>query len=106
MLQHVLRQRLEREWRELDVMKRFGYGYLIADARAEAGFLDFEIVAHDFEFLAQRNQAAVLGVEREAEQGGELADGILGASGVGGDERGDGVESVEEKVRVNTGFER
>ena len=41
--------------------------YFKTDARAEAGLLDLEIVAHDFELLAERDEAALIGVQREAE---------------------------------------
>jgi hypothetical protein len=78
----------------------------IADAGAEAGLLDLEIVADDFEFLAERDEAGVIGVERKAEQARRACRRYLRRAGVGGNEGGDGVERVEEEVGMDAGFER
>ena len=48
----------------------------------------------------------MIGVERETKQGGELADCIFGAPGIGWNQRCDGVERVEEKMRMDARLER
>src|ERR1039458_9798860 len=106
MLYRVFNERLERKRRNANIVQRVRYGDGITQARAETGLLNFEIVANDFEFLAERHQAAVIGVEREAEQRGQLADSVFSSPGVSGNERGDGVESIEEEVGMDARFER
>jgi hypothetical protein len=56
--------------------------------------------------VGQRHQPALAGVEREAEQRGQPLHHALGVIGIVLNERADGVERVEEKVRLQTGLER
>ena len=97
---------LKGEGRDFYSGEIFRDGDFVAETRTEAGGFDFEVVANDFEFLIERDEAGLVGVDGEAEQRGELADGVFSAFGVGGDEGRDGVEGVEEEVGMNAGFER
>ena len=79
MLHAVFDQRLQGERRHLESPKVFGNGDLVAQALPEARRFNFEIIAHDLEFLRKRDEAGVIGAEREAEQRCEFADRIFGA---------------------------
>jgi hypothetical protein len=72
-----------------------------AELVAEADFFDVGVAFDHGEFLAERDEGMIAGIERGAQQGGEAADDLLGAGGIGCDERADGVEGVEEEVRMN-----
>ena len=56
--------------------------------------------------MRERDKAALVGVEREAKKRGKFADGFFSAPGIGGNQRGDGVQGIEEEVGMNAGFER
>src|SRR2546425_816834 len=61
----------------------------IAQTIAEPGLLDAEVGTHDLELRGQRHRVTRAGVEREAQQRGELLDELLRALRVLGDEGGD-----------------
>ena len=106
MLHRVFHQRLQRQRRHIRVLKSFRDRDLITQTLSEARLLDLQIVADDFEFLAEWRQAALIGVEREAQQRGKFADRIFGQLRIPGNQRGDGVERVEKKVGMDARFER
>lgn len=75
------------------------------EAVAEAGALDFEVVLDETEFLGEGDEAALLGVEGEAEEAGETFQHGFGAGRVIANQGEDGVDGIEEKVRLEAGFE-
>jgi hypothetical protein len=76
-----------------------------AQPLAEAGFLDGEITVEQLDLAGERN-LVVLIFERGAEQVAEVADEFVGRIGVAVDEGRDGVEGVEEEVRLQLQAER
>lgn len=70
----------------------------------EAELLDFEVGANDGEFLFEGDEGVVV-AEEVAEDIGEIEDGLAGARGRGGDDAVEGIQSVEEEVRVDLGLE-
>ncbi len=62
MLDRILDQRLQSQRRNFYVLQGFRDGDFIANALAEASFLNLKIVANDLEFQSQRDQAALVGV--------------------------------------------
>ena len=73
----------------------------VAQAGAEARFFDVEIGGRKRQFLIERRPFAVGAAQGVAEHLGELLDGAVGAGGIAVDERGHGVERVEEEVRID-----
>ena len=67
----------------------------------KAHLLDFEIAPEEFEFLAQRDLLHVAAIQRAAEQFAEADDHAVGRVGILVDERGDGVERIEQEVRID-----
>ena len=76
-----------------------------AEAPAEAGLLDGEVICDELELVVERDGGALLGIERVAEEAGEALEHQLGASGIFPDEGEDGVDGVEEKVGLEAGLE-
>ena len=72
---------------------------------AEAGDLDIEIVVDEFELFAQRHKRFVL-AEQTAENVAELEHHAASVIGIEADERGDGVQRIEKKVRIDLAGER
>src|SRR5438045_4000217 len=104
-LDAVFDDRLQGQRRDLQIAEIRGHRYFVAKARAKAGGFDLEVVANDFEFLLEGDEAGLVGVDGEAKKRGEFANGVFSAFGIGGDEGGDGVEGVEEEVGMNAGLE-
>src|SRR5664279_5578574 len=105
-LDDIFNQRLQSERRDLRILEGFRDFNGVAQARAVARALDFEIIADDFDLLRERHKATAMRVEREAQQGYELAHGVFGAFGIERNERGDRVERVEQEVRLNARLKR
>jgi hypothetical protein len=76
------------------------------EPRAEAGLLDIEVGAGERQFLIERRPLRVGAAQRVAEHLGQLLDGGVGAGRVGVNQRGDGVERVEQEVRVDLRAQR
>lgn len=92
-------KRFERRWIDLEID---------GQSVSEAGFFDVEVAREKGHFLAERGLVAVGGVERVAEQIAEPCDGAIGGLWVLMNERGDGVQCIEQKVGVELhaqGFE-
>jgi len=70
---------------------------------AEAHLFDLQVVPHEGEFLFERHERLAARLQNVAEDGGEMLDGRLGALGLHVDERGDGVEGVEQEMRIDLG---
>ena len=73
---------------------------------AESHPLDLQVVAHHVDLFAERHERRALLIERRSQQRRELHRHALGARRVVVDERGDRVERVEQKVRLNAVLER
>jgi len=102
----VFNERLEHEgWNEAGAGARLEVE-LADETRAEADLLDIEVAVEEAEFILKgRLLAGGLG-EGEAQEVGESDEHFLGGSGIFADERDDGVEGVEEKMRLELGLER
>ncbi len=71
-----------------------------AELVAKADALDVEVVVGEVELFAEGDEGVAV-AEEDAEDVRELDDHLAGEVGLGADERGDGVEGVEEEVRVD-----
>ena len=69
-------------------------------AVAEARALDVEVAVEELKLLPERHLLRGRRVERQAQEVAEPRDHLVGRVRVGVDERGDGVQGVEEEVRV------
>ena len=66
----------------------------------EARILDLQIAVEDLELFLQRDLRAIFQIERHAEQVAEADDHGIGGGGIVVDQLGDGVQGVEEEVRL------
>jgi hypothetical protein len=76
-----------------------------AEAVAEADLLDGEVAADELEFVAEGEFLGFGVFEGQAEEVAEIADHFVGRVWVPVDERGDGIEGVEEEVGLELGPE-
>ena len=67
MLDYILNQGLDRQRGDRGVIERGRDGDFEANAVTESGSLYFKIIADNFEFLAEWDEAGVVGIEREAQ---------------------------------------
>jgi len=74
---------------------------LDAETLAEAHLLDFEVAAGQRQLLAKRNTFAAGQPQAAAKEAGEAHAHFPGARAVDGAQSGDGVQAVEQKVRVD-----
>lgn len=102
----VFDDRLEGEGRDLEVGGGGGVREGEAEAGAEAGAFDVEIVADEVEFGGEGDGLAVAAGHGATEEVGELAEDALGLGGLVRDDGGDGVEGVEEEMGADLGLER
>src|SRR5690606_21333124 len=72
----------------------------------EPDLLDGEVVVHEADLVGEGDERARAGVEGVPEDARQPLDGALGLARLLLDERGDGVERVEEEVRVDLRAER
>ena len=100
-LDGVLHQRLHHHRR--DPQTRYVRGGLDLDLQPvpEPGLLDFEVGAGEVHLVLEQRPFALRSAQRVAEDVGELLDRPVGAEGVLVDQSGDGVERVEQEVRVD-----
>ena len=78
----------------------------VAEPRAEPRLLDVEIRGRERQLLIERRPLALGAPQGVAEDLRQLLDGAVGAGRVGVDERGHGVQRVEEEVRVDLRAQR
>src|SRR5262249_28396005 len=71
------------------------------EARAESRLLDAEISADELDLFVETDPLVFAFAQRVAEDFGELFDGLFGSGGIRVDQPGDGVERVEEEMRVD-----
>ena len=82
------------------------YGSCVSfETRAEADDFDGEVVVCEGELVAQRDGGVVVAQER-AKNVGELDGHLACELGLDADQRGDGVECVEEEVGIDLAAER
>ena len=96
----VFNQRLQNQVGDKRVEgARIDFGF---DAKAivEARLLNVDVLLQERELLMQRDFVHADAVERHAQQVGELERHVLGGFAVVASERGDGVQRVEQEVRL------
>jgi hypothetical protein len=106
-LHGVLRQRLEHQ---AGHQRREAFGRdVILDLQPvlEADALDLEVAADEIQFALERVHRLLAVLQRAAQELAEAGDDVLGLAGaVVADEAGDGVERVEQEVRVQLHLQR
>jgi hypothetical protein len=100
MLDRVFDERLKEHGGDDDVEGVVGDLLDDLELVAEADAFDVEIVVGEVQFFAKRDEGVSI-AEEDAEDVGEFDDHLAGEIGLGADERGDGVEGVEEEVGVD-----
>ena len=100
MLERVLDDRLQHEIGDEGAEGLFGNVEVDAEASLEADLHDVDVAAQQRELVAERHFVRRAAVHRLAQQLAEPGDHLPHARGVALDEGGDGVEGVEEEVRI------
>src|SRR5581483_12026501 len=104
-LDRVLDERLDAHRGHLDRARRGVARDLDAQALAEAGLLHAQVGGHELHLLLEARPFLFRFAERVAEDLRELLDRLLGQRGLVVDEPGDGVQRVEQEMRVDLGAE-
>ena len=105
MLDRVLDQRLQQHAGDDDGQRLFGD--LLDDAQffAEADDLDVEVVVGEGELVGERDERLAV-LQQHAQDVGQLDDHLARQFRLRTHERGDGVERVEEEVRIDLALQR
>lgn len=100
MLEGILDKRLEDEVGDASVEEILIDVPMDGEVAFKAHLFDFQVAAEEIDFDAEGDFGDADVVEGEAEEIGETYDHAFGAWRVGMNEFGDGVEGIEEKVRM------
>jgi hypothetical protein len=103
-LDGVFDEGLEEHRRDDDVESFGGDFFDDAELFAKADAFDVEIVVGEVELFAEGDEGVAV-AEEDSEDVAELDDHLAGEVGLGANERGDRVEGVEEKVRIDLALE-
>ena len=102
----VFDERLEREARHQRVLGGSINRQLRLHPAAEPHAFDVQVIPDGPQLVGQRNERAVGGVERRAQQRGKLCGHALRPARIARDEGGDRIEGIEQKVRLHARLER
>src|SRR6185437_1248810 len=104
MAHRVLNERLEHEWRYATAPRRVGCIDGPAQPLSIANLFNRQILLGEVQSLIERNLVCRVAAERSAKQLAELFEHRLRLGGIFPQQRRDGVEHVEEKVRPELAF--
>lgn len=102
----VFDEGLEDECGNLGVERRGVDGMLDAEPFAKTPLLQGEVTTEKIEFSAQGNFLLVGSVERGSKKFAEIAEHVVRSGGVSVNEGGNGVERVEEEMRIELHLKR
>ena len=103
--QRVLHHRLQNQGGHGGLGDFRGYVELDPETVAKAGFLDIEISAQKLHLFADGNHLLRRVREHVAEDAREAQSHDFGAGRIGGNQVGNGVEGIEQKMRIDLGTE-
>src|SRR5690242_17188260 len=106
MLDRVLDQRLKDQSRNLGIHRSWIDLIVNRQPILKPCLLDFEILLQKLQFLLKRHARGIRSRERDAEQVGEATDHSIGGVWLRVNQRGNCVQRVEQKVRVELRLER
>src|SRR6266540_4803925 len=98
-LDAVLHQRLEEQWRDLNVIQPRFEIYQVTQFLSQPHLLDVEILSEKMKFLRQAHMTLPVGAQGIAKEGRKFFGHFLGLLGLFRDQRSNGVEGVEKKRR-------
>ena len=105
-LHRILHKRLQKQRRKRERAKIVGNVRMHLKAFSETGHLDLQVVEHEIEFLAQGGGFLIADVYVTAKELRKEKAHLAGTVGMQRRERTDGVETVEEEMRIDLGPER
>src|SRR5207237_1119437 len=105
-LDAVLDKSLNRKRRNLQTFEAAFDFHSPTQPRSQARLLDLEIVPNDLHFLLEADKPAAMRIQSEAQQRRHTLHHALCAHGIRMNQRRDGIESVEQKVRMKARLER
>ena len=101
MLHRILHERLDDHRRHPGATDVVGQVHVYGQPRAEARALDVKVGAHELDFIVEQRPFAFGAPQGVAEHVGQLLDRAVRDDWILVDEAGDGVERVEEEMRVD-----